>query len=227
MIRELRSLTVALMAVVAMSAVVASAAQAEAHFNWGDGATKFKATQDPADPSTFLSITNGALSFTCDEFHASGNLPASGPATTFETSEITYTDSALGNDKCTGPLGTQPAIALNGCNYRFHMRDTVDGSPDEVTADMAIVCPAGNKIITNGGALCTIKLPPQEGLDHVIFRNEGTTPETLTAETAISGIKETHSGLCGNATTNTGVYESNFTITAEDDLGQQKDITVT
>ena len=226
---KFKALGLAFFAVFAMSAVAASAAQAEAHFNWGQGATKFKATQDPdAGSAGFqrFSITGGALGFTCDEIHAAGNLPASGPATTVETSEITYNDSALGEDKCTGPLGTQPKIEMNGCNYRFHATDTVEGNPDQITADVDIVCPGTNTIVVNGGALCTAKVGSQNTLEHVIFTNENTTPETVTGNATVAGISYTHSGLCGNSSGNDGTYTGAFTVTAEGE-GEQKDITVT
>lgn len=225
---KLKSLAAALVAILAMSAVAASGAQAtEGVFEWSPEATKFKTTQDPVEPLQALSTTGGALQSQCNEVHAAGTLPAATTATTLETSQITYNHTeAVNEDSCKLGGVVFHKFQMNGCNYRFHSGETLGAG--EITATMDIVCPAGKEIETSGGLLCSLRVPPQTGLKHVIFRNEGTTPETVTGETTVTGLRYTHTGACGDGKAHEdGIYAGKFTTTAENNAGVQKGITVT
>jgi len=234
MIRNLKVLGLALVAASVMSAVGASAAQAIPTISWESGATKLTATQEPetSGGSQLFKITNSSLSVTCNEVHGTVNLPGGvTSASELTTSEITYTDSTKEADHCRGPLGTSPKINMNGCQYNFHITATLKEAPNgEGTGTVDIVCPAGKEITTEGAA-CTLHFPAQNGLSHVIYRTVKTTTgaekEHVTIEPTVSNIKYKHTGLCGNGEGNDGVFTGNLTVTAEDNLGTPKDVTVT
>jgi hypothetical protein len=203
MIRNFKALGLAVVAVLAMSAVVASAAQA----------VEFKAGAYPATLTAKAeSIANGgsqkfvttAGTVTCDTVTGTGTLSAQSPSITISN---TYTDSALEaegkKDTCTGPLGSQPVIEMNECKYKFVASGTVD-----------IICPEGKSIVVNGGGLCTVKMGGQTGLKATYTNIVEGGVEAVTFSPAASTIKYTHSGLCGNGSGATGSYTGNVIITA-------------
>jgi len=240
MARNLKTLGLSLVAVFAMSALVASAAQAAAHFGWEAGAKKFTTTNDPtagAGGNQVITLTKSGLSFTCNEIKGEGNLEgAENKSTTWTTTSITYnhTEAGSGNeDKCKGPLGTTPKIEMNGCNKKLEATETtVPGDTSQITADMYIVCPAGKTIVFNSGGLCTVTIGSQGPLKHVILTNANTTgKEEVTGHATITEeIVESHSGLCGSATNlKDGSYTGKFTVIAHDNGTPpvQKNLTVT
>jgi hypothetical protein len=216
MIRNFKALGLAVVAVLAMSAVVASAAQA----------VEFKAGAYPAALTAKAeSLANGgsqkfvttAGTVTCDT--VTGTATLSGPASSILTTTITYTDSALEaegkKDTCTGPLGSQPVIEMNGCQYRFNVAGTVD-----------IVCPESKTIVVNGGGLCTVKIGSQTGLSKVTYTTitEGGI-EKVTISPAVTNIKYSHSGLCGTGSGTTGSYTGNVIVSGTNS-GNPTNVTV-
>jgi hypothetical protein len=204
MIRNFKALGVVVAAILAMSAVVASAAQA-AEFKAGAYPAALTAKAEPPPNGSQRLITT-AGTVTCDT--VTGTATLSGPASSVLTKSITYTDSALAvegkKDTCTGPLGSQPVIEMHGCQYRFNVAGTVD-----------IVCPAGEVIVVNGGGLCTVEIGSQSGLSKVTYTNivEGGV-ERVTISPNITNISYKHHGLCGTGSGTTGSYTGAVIVTA-------------
>ncbi len=131
MIRNLKALGLAVVAVLAMSAVVASAASAETGTVTAESyPAKLTSTQVGTNE---LSIGNGARKVSCTTATVSGELTA---ATTTLTLTPTYTN-------CTSTGALPATVTLNGCDYLLH--------PTKVTATTGtgtvdVVCPAGKEI---------------------------------------------------------------------------------
>jgi hypothetical protein len=225
MTRNLKALGLAFLSILALGAVIASGAQAaEAKFDVSEGTVHAEATADPDEPTQFFEVTPG-ISFTCDEVNATVDLPQNGGRTVTATN-LTYNDSALGGDKCTGPFGSEPAIEVNGCDYTFHAGTTIKAGESTGTVD--INCPGESAIVANGGFLCTAYVGSQEGLNHVIYRNASTSGHTtVTVEATVENIHVFHEGLCGEATTTGGFYEGKATVRGTNSGGGTTDITVT
>jgi hypothetical protein len=216
MTEKLKTLGLVLIAVLALSAVVAPTAQA----------VEFKAGAYPAAlTGKAESLANGgsqkvvttAGSFTCDTVNVTATLSAA--SSSFLTTTITYTDAVLEaegkKDTCTGALGSQPVIEVNGCQYRFNVAGTAD-----------LVCPESKSIVLNGGGLCTLKFGSQTGMSKVIYTTitEGGV-EKVTISLNLSNIKYSHSGLCGNGSGNTGIYTGNIIVSGTN-VGKPTNVTV-
>ena len=226
MTRNLKAVGLALVAVLAMTAVAASAAQA-GQFTWENGTTLATAKQEAEGGSQLFKITGGLLTVTCDEVKGHAAISGSGPAASITTTEITYNDSELGGDKCTGPLGTQPVIEMNGCQYRFNAGSTTGSGVTQGTVDIINCTNADKSITINGGALCTVHVPEQTGVGPVTYRtiNPGSKKE-VTIEPNVVNIAYHHTGLCGNATNNNGTYTGNVIVKGQNAASEQTDVTV-
>src|SRR5260221_432582 len=203
----------AVVAVLAMSALAASTAQAaEGTFSWKEGTARLTATQEPETNggSQLFKITNKSLSVTCNEVHATVKLPeGKTTATELETSEITYTDASKEADHCRGPLSTSPKSNMNGCQYKFHAGEIIKEGETKGTVDLN--CPEG-KEVTVESAACTVHIPAQSGLSSVSYRAVAGSPGDVTLEPNVTGIKYKHTGLCGNGEGSDGIYTGNVTV---------------
>ena len=122
--------------------------------------------------------------------------------------------------------GIAVSINANGCVYRFTAIKVEGGTRK---GNMDIVCPAGKEITASwslfGTNKCTIKVPPQEGLNITSYTNVGTgaTRET-TFDIAITGFKYTHTAgtgfiSCTTGSAQNGTYEGKALLTGETDAG--------
>ncbi|HEV2790640.1 MAG TPA: hypothetical protein VGV69_05010 [Solirubrobacterales bacterium] len=165
MTRKFKALGLALVAVFAMSAVVASAASAT-EFTSASSPVEFHGVQPKAEPHVF---TSDGYKTEC------GIATFSGKATTPTT---TVTASAF-YDECTA--FTLPAnITMNGCDYLFHLPT----SGDEATVDL--VCPAGKEVtIDAGGGACVAHIPPFTGKSSVTMTTKG---DHVDAKPNVTGV---------------------------------------
>ena len=209
--RNLKTFGLALVAVLAMSAVAASAASAE--FTLGAGATKVTASQVGAN---FFYIEGGFVE--CTTAGGEGAAPASG------SESLNFVPSYSG---CNA-FGLPADIKANNCNFELTTNGTVhvcekggaaSGGPIEIT-------------VTSGGAsVCTVTVAKQTPTTPVTIHNSGTstTMDLLITATNITGIKYTvdgGGGKCGKVGAHAdGEYEGDITITAEDNNKVHKDIT--
>ncbi len=223
MIRNLKMLSLALVAVCAMGAVAASAASANANYWFTSG----------ADASDWLVLKGEQVEKTQDEFRVDGVVGGAPGITKCEkttytgsgtaTTATTFTVSAEYDNCELEPFG-KATIAMNGCTYVIHtdpFGDTTNGSYD---TDTTIVCPAGKEITIEakiGGILkCTVHIEPQDLGTGIVLTNEpAATPTDLVAHINFSNIKYTQTtGTSGasrcttTTTTSNGVYNGTATF---------------
>jgi hypothetical protein len=134
MIRNLKSLGLALVAVLAMSAVVASAAQAVPSFT----ASAYPATATGSNAKGGEAFTLDGSTVQCDS-HFQGTLSAAG-------STLTVTPK-YSNCEAFGFL--EATVNTEGCTYVFHATEQVAAGVYNHHVD--VVCPAGKSIKITAG----------------------------------------------------------------------------
>jgi hypothetical protein len=197
MIRNLKALMLASMAVLAVGAVAASAANA-ATFTSPSGAATITTKPDGTGKTAHQVLDIGGGTITCNTLHAHTSIGGTS-ATSILTSSIAYS----GNCNYVGQAST---ININGCNYRFNASGTVD-----------IVCPGGNEITYSvPSPVCDVTIPAQTGLSSVTYHSISSTEVTI--ESHLTGIAYTATGAGCPETghfTNGNFTTGNFIITAE------------
>lgn len=117
-------------------------------------------------------------------------------------------------------IGADAATAkLNSCSYQFAL--VVGSKPP--TATMNLLCSSDMTFET---ATCTIHVPPQNGLAHVVFTNTGKDKKrSVDAVVSASGVKYTITAGCPGQTKNAsyanGTITEEMVLTAEDAFAQQ------
>lgn len=195
--RNLKRLGIAFVAVFAMSAVVASAAQA-VNYTSTDGNYPTTVAGNQEGTHEFKA---GIRTVTCSTAQFEGTATAASSTLTITP---TYT-----NCLATGSLPV--TVAMNGCDYLFHATSTTASTTD-------IVCPVGNKIVVNiyasaaahgeGKApVCKINIGGQTGLTGLATENQGSGTTASVKTTAnIANIAVTIEGsalVCGTGATAT------------------------
>ncbi|MET0557268.1 MAG: hypothetical protein ABW065_01160 [Solirubrobacterales bacterium] len=220
MIRNLKVLFGAMLALVAFGVVSVSGAQA-AEFHCSVENCRYRLKTDINEAvgaknyhHVFIIddlTTGGSVSFTCQDLTGEGT-------TIFKTaSELTVTNLNY-NDKnaagvgCTIGGSGSLTVDMNGCDYLFSAAGTVK-----------VVCPEGKKIeLTKVG--CTYTIGPQGPLAGITYKTIGTSPpgREVTVSPNVKGISITLDGTpegCGvGALTDKfeGTYTTgNTTVTAE------------
>jgi hypothetical protein len=153
MIRNLKSLGLALVAVLAMSAVVASAAHAVPQYT----ASSYSATATGANNKGGETFTTSGGTVTCDS-HFQGTLSAA-------SSTLTVTPN-YSNCEAFGFLSAD--VHENGCTYVFHATSKL--STDHYSSSVDIVCPAGKTMVITASA-CEVSVGAQNGLSSVTTQN--------------------------------------------------------
>jgi hypothetical protein len=214
MIRNLKVLLVAAMAVAAFGAFAASGAQA-AEFHCSVEPCRYTTAPDEAVGTktahhVFI-LTNSvgsSNSITCNQLKGEGTTGTK-TATTLTLTNVSY-------ETCTF-VGQTTTVKMNGCEYQFTSHGTV-----------GILCPAGKKIefeVPN----CKVEVGAQSPLHEVTYHNIGTTGTTstkVTVEAHVTNIAATMTGTqagCGGVdptkTPVTGNYTTGNTIvSAETDV---------
>jgi hypothetical protein len=227
MIHRLKALGLALTAVLAMCALVASASQAAGSFTYGAGTVKLDITQDPASPIHKFTIDAG--SFSCNEVHAHSTVFN---ATDITTTGLTYQNSGSA-DTCPASIGTA-TLNANGCGYTLTAGETLNAM-ETTAAETHFVCPAGKVMSWTVAGLCTLEFGPQtiKG-GHVVYRTitnaGGAGIHDVTAEFTITGITYDQTGVfCPNGGTkhaSNGTTNVNLTITGTNASGGQTSVEV-
>jgi len=206
MSRNLKALGLALVASFAMSAVVASAASAEAY--------SFKADTVPTTLTGNQHAGNDV--FTTDTGTVSCNIATyEGTQTVTPTNSVTVKPS-YGECRAFGLFNVP--IHVNGCEYKFTAGTKVSGNY-EGTVD--IVCPTGKFIeVTAPGCLVTVGA--QNNLGKVTYTNIGIgATKEVTVDVNITGLAyEEHRPPFGICTNNTvpqtdGTYVGAGLVTGE------------
>jgi hypothetical protein len=203
MIRNLKALGLTLIAVLAISALAAAGAQAEApEFHTEGEATSVKAEQ--VEQAVFT-LTGGAVK--CTTVTLEGTV---GP-TNIEVG---------GSYEGCKYAGQAVVWDMNGCKYSSTM--VIGSSPPTTLTDLK--CPAGKEItITNTSSGCVVHIPPQSDIPHVIWANAGSgSTRDLKNTITESGIKYTEtSGCLFPGTYSNGVYKGSETYKAFNSKGVQ------
>jgi hypothetical protein len=173
MIRNLKALGLAVVAVLAMSVVVASAAQAAPVVTISAGASvSVHATGENIGEK--LSIDG--VTTECKTSHYTGTA-TSGSSTL--TLNPTYTGCTLAG------TGLTVHVTTTGCGYLFHLQNK-SGSTNNASVD--IECGASPIKIEGTGTSCVATIGAQSGLSNVSGTNDAT---DVTIKSNVSGIKAT------------------------------------
>jgi hypothetical protein len=222
MIRSLKRLGLIVVAAAALGAMVAPAALAAPEFTAFSPST----FEHPAEASLHGTLMKSSGGSTIHEFTiGGGGVPVkcstatftgtrTAPASTTQTVAPTYSSCK------DGTFGGNADVAMNGCEYLFHINSEV--SEGNYTGMVDLLCPGseGPKLTTTssgGVAQCTIHIEPdQEGLGTVNLREAEGVMEIEPAVTSIDYIVTGPFFFCGvSATTHTnGGYKGNYTVTA-------------
>lgn len=234
MTRNLKALGLALVAVLAMSAMAASGAQADpknpAQVTLGSAEGTIDATQ--IGTGTF---TRTGRTVTCTEGHFEAHV---------DDGDTTITTTpAIFNGHCTGPLGFEATVDMNSCDFHFELLGTEVEGVDEFTATAGLECTNENDhaiINVYNGAheaeniVCqyTFNETGNEDLDTIKLTNEpageGTPEDWVRAHIELSNIHSTRTVgsafVCGGATDNEettleGEWELKGTNNAEEATG--------
>jgi hypothetical protein len=202
---SLKTLGLTLVAVLAVGAVVASAASAVPFKFKSEKASTILTGKQHAIITDDIKVDDGTIR--CPQVTYVGQQNAM-ETTEFEVAP-TYTGCTIGPVKVT--------IDMNGCKYRFKSGE-IEGGNFEGSVD--IVCP-GTNIIEATGFGCIVKVFPQNGLKKVTYTNLGVgTTQENTVDLLISGFEYEEAGfLCKNdetGVTNNGTYEGFILLTGED-----------
>jgi len=224
MIRNLKVLGLALMAVLALGAVAASAASAK--FDSEAASTTVSGQQETEFEHKFK-VEAGETECKTAKFHSMSAQTNTGPVSgkavaggfTSETLTIEPTYSGCKNDL----LGDM-TVKMNDCDYRFTAGEGIEAGT-RVKGEVKIVCHAGGKIEvfkTSGVNPCKITVGEQEVKGITYHNKETGANRDVTVEAGVSGLAYTQDGIfCpGNggkaekAFAN-GTYNGNVTVKGE------------
>jgi hypothetical protein len=206
MIRSMKALGSALLAVAAIGAVAASSAQAapgEIHVT-----TPQKAVITGHGTNHVLKVGNQTVQ--CKTGTLEGTVEGTDPAQ-ITAKHVTVTGTY---QECTA-FGFAATVVMNGCKY------TLRGTAELTSQAQVVGCTAAKKIEIKVPAIgCTVTIGEQAELQHVTFTNDPEGPTTkhhLQDHETVGGIVYTRDGgLCpqGEAT-----YSGTTTLKAYKDLG--------
>jgi len=235
--RHFKSLGLALVAILALSAMAASAAWAQGKIT-SDGPMTLDITETGGAGTNALTSFGSAVE--CPGTTYKGHKFNVTPHTLIASGETTATITPAYKQPCHVSGGRQITITTNGCDFVFHIGSTVPASAFAVTAD--VVCPvAANGIhltvfantppVAEGANLCTLEITGGA-------LNQGLTGPSATNGAGnhinISGtfhsVHVERTGLCifdgGGTTTNAGQFDINATVLGTNAGGGQTAISL-
>lgn len=226
MTRNLKALGLALVAVFAMTAVLASAAQALKVVMPGEG-------ESITAWLTGETVAHEGISGLLHKFTLAGGQGISCEEPTFVATVKNGNTSVTvvpTYDNCDAKIGNETlgaTITMNDCDYLFHGGVEVSSTTFK-EGEVDLVCPAGKvveihvyKDVKHNEELCTYKVAGFTNNKANEFHNEGTgATSDVKITTTATGIATTRTGslLCGAAST-TGTYTGSTTVIAKQDLG--------
>jgi hypothetical protein len=204
MTRNLKALGLALVAMLAMSAVAASSASA--WFTSESHNTILTAEDLEPQVLSFTHSSGGKIIIACESvsFTKTGIGTESEAITAFPI----YAECVL----FVPEVGTVPGFAImNDCDYTF----TTD-------TEMHIDCPEGKQIEVKGEFVPPFKskcvdIPEQTPTNpevHYINQGSGATAQIL-IEPTVEGLGYTRTGICGSGTDNDGSFSGSLSVTGE------------
>jgi hypothetical protein len=198
MIRNIKILGLAFVAVMGMSSMSSSAAQAApGEFHVATAQKANLTAQIIAGQKHQFQI--GSVPISCSVANFESTVQGESPQITFNQVTVTPTYSACEF------LGSGATVRMNGCQYKLV-------GTAELTAQLQVVnCTIGKKIeLISAGGLCTITVGTQEPLSHVVFVNNSLEPKDIEAKVTVGlFVYERDGVLCpqgeGRLTGNTTV----------------------
>jgi hypothetical protein len=217
MTRTLKALALALVAIFAMSALAASAAQAVPVF-WTAEHAKIKISPDTGND---LFVTKFGTA-TCSEWTAKATL---------ETPNLVLTAENVEYKNChTTAMKFPTTVNMNGCQYLFTVLTEEDAT--HFNGEVHLVCPANKEVIitvTSAGKTICKFLVPEQTWDGVSYLNSETAgvAKIITGTIDTKKVKDTYTGtLCGTGAETTAEYRGNFLMHAENLAGKAIDLKV-
>jgi hypothetical protein len=205
--RKFKAIGLSLVAVFAMSAVVASAAQAD-EFHSTSAPAFF--TSHSAEANHKFTVTKPAgtvvSSVTCTTYQFSGT-------SAVKTSSSVELHPTYSNCKLSTGLAMKVEVP-EACNYKI----ILPAAGTKATVDV-VNCAGGIKIV---GVGCTITVPAQTGLEHLqLSNNAGKTD--INAEITVTGIAATQTAGCpGGVGAAIGDYSGTATVLGYSDAAHTK-----
>jgi ribosomal protein L31 len=236
MIRNLKALGLALVAVFAMSAVAASAASAQQGHLTSDGNVTLDITEIAGELNA---LTAFGAKTECPGTTLTGHKYNVTPHTFIPSGETTATvtpDYNATNCHATeGATVHKATVTQNGCDYVFHIGSTVAADQYSLTVD--IECTSGPIVVDVyafanselGGVQCEVKTGTQTGLTGPTLTDE--TNGHLKINGTFTGIHvERHSptgaAACPDATVTNGEFHINATITGTNEAGTSTEVSI-
>jgi hypothetical protein len=197
---KIRALALALMALAACSAVMASAAQAGLFT-----AENYPATLTGTQLSGHKFSFSNNYSVTCANASFDAPLPEAAVAITVGA---TY-------GECESNAGNEVTVQMTGCDYVFESLATL--GEGEVDGRMHILCPDGGGIdFEDAGTGCEIKIGPQNFLNTLVFTNNGAAGD-FDVDIEVVNIAYGQNAMCpgGAGMFGNGKYKGKSTITGD------------
>jgi hypothetical protein len=197
MIRNLKVLGLALVALLAMSAL---ASTASAQFESEAESTNLTVSTNAMQK---FAPSEGSTAVECTTIKVTGT--QTGTANTTVTIAPEYSN-------CETFLGAATAVKTNGCKYVFHLaKGSTSGTTD-------VECEGSNTIEITVGSICKYTIGTQTGLSSVNFKNTGSgTTREVVVEPNVKGIvstRTTNDFFCP-AGGSTGTYVGSSNTTGE------------
>ena len=248
MTRNLKTLGLALVAALALSALVASAASAQS--------TQGELTSDGANTSVTLvgtqtgvegsnATTSFGNRFECAGAKYTGHesfTTAPHKVIPIPATKITITPHYGSCLTKTGFGNFPTTVHMNGCDYEFVLRNTTGGVTGTYGLDTFIVCPVGKNIQvtqftsaanhTAGNAFCTVSIEEKATAYTGLHATTGTPGGTIGIHGTIGGIKShkhspSGSFLCPTASTETAELHLDIGVEGFNAEGKHTDISIT
>jgi hypothetical protein len=235
-IRNLKTLGLALVAALALSSVAVSAASAQAFTS--DGPSTMTSTETGGAGANTL--TAFGLGIECPGSTYTGHKYNVTPHELIPNNVTTATVTPhfkQANHNCRATPGNFPiTIDMNGCDFVIHLGETTPAGNKESTYGVTfdIICPASKEITltiftttalhTENKPFCALHIKEQFGLKGAHLRDTGNGHVDATGTVEGLHINKTNLGtdvlLCPNATTTTGKFDTDLTTQAHNSLGE-------
>jgi hypothetical protein len=212
MIHNLKALGLALVAILAMSAMYVSAASAQTK-GWltSDGPVTLEGTDTVGEKSKLTFVSGGEVKGTI-ECHGSYVIGTKGVTPHDEFMNlglglVTSITVAPTYTSCNAKIGAATASAtftMNGCDYVLTVGNTTTAPKYAVTGDL--ICPEGKLVeihlyptVEHKTSICTYTFNAQNGKTGGFAQNDGAVPRTVTLGGSFNNIAMTRhpSVLCG------------------------------
>jgi hypothetical protein len=209
MSRKLKTLGIAIVASLAMSAMAASA-QAAPEFHAGNAHTILKGKQETGSEHVFTAGESfGGISCTQAEFSG----------TTSALTEKTQTMTPV-YENCADSFGRTAHVSMNGCGYIFSVSNNATVGTTEIE------CPPGKEIVVTVTASphCTVRIPAQKSVGPVTYHNIANGDVTVTSEAEnVTNTTEGGFFICGvsNGHHTEGTYFGNTVVHGTNTTGTE------